>query len=218
MMSTKETNTSTGNESTTTEELLANLSAQEPSDRVKLLRHALIHFIAAISAFALWAAADTWRLLTELAIANFLSVATAIVAGVVVSTVIHEWSHYLGAKLSGSIYQIPMPPGLFVFNYDFGKNSERQFNIMSWAGQAGSIAAIILLVILIPLDNPGRVMLVAAAIGNAIFGGIIEWPVLIRVRNSHNPVQELSKITSPVVNRSIMMGIAGGLLAWLAIA
>ncbi|MCY4428673.1 MAG: hypothetical protein OXC05_16795 [Halieaceae bacterium] len=205
-------------EPNTTEELLANFSTQEPSNRVKLLRHALTHFTVAITAFALWAAADTWLLLTDLAIANFLSIATAIVAGVVVSTVMHEWSHFLGAKLSGSIYQISKPPELFVFNYDFVNNSERQFNIMSWSGQAGSIAAIILLVILIPLDNPGRAMLVAAAIGSAIFGGVIEWPVLIRVRNSHNPVQELSKITSPLFNRSMMIGIAGGLLAWLAIA
>ncbi len=188
------------------------------SDTEKLFKHAITHFLVAISVFALWAAADTWYLVTELGIANFLSIATAIVAGVVVSTLIHEWFHFAGASFSGSTYKIPAKAGLFVYDFDFGKSTEAQFNTMSYAGQVGSWVAVIGLFWLVPIDNSGRAMLVAAAIGSAIFGGSIEWPVLQRTRESHDPLGELKKITPAVFKRSLFTGLGSGALIWLAIS
>ena len=183
-----------------------------------LFKHAVIHFVVAVSAFSLWAAADAWYLLTDLAVANFLSISTAVIAGVVVSTLFHEWFHFAGAKFSGSSYRIPAKIGLFVYDYDYEKNSISQFTVMSLAGQAGSWVAVIGLISLVPMDNSGRWMLAAGALGSAVFGGAIEWPVLLRSRESNNPLGELSKITAAVFNRSLLIGSGSGLFFWYALS
>jgi hypothetical protein len=208
---------SENNDAVTMTEMIASQEAPQLSDLDKLFKHAITHFIVAISVLALWAAADTWYLTTGLGLANFLSVSTAAVAGAVVSTLIHEWFHYAGAKFSAAQYRIPEKAGLFVYDWDFGANSEQQFYTMSYAGQLGSLLAVVLLVMLVPVDNSGRAMLIAAAIGSGVFGASIEWPVLKRTRISHNPLAELAKITPEVFKRSLGIGVAAALIIWLII-
>jgi hypothetical protein len=89
---------------------------------------------------------------------------------------------------------------------------------MSLAGQAGSWATVIALYVLIPLDNPGRVMLVCAAIGSAVFGGVIEWPVIRRTQVSGKPLEELGKIDNRVFKRGAGWGLTSGLGLWLLLA
>ena len=181
-------------------------------------KHASLHAGIALISFTLWTAADSWYLLTGLAIASGLAVVTGALAGLVVSTVVHEWSHFAGVVLSGSAYKIPKKYGLFVYDFDFKNNSVRQFNIMSLAGQAGSWAAVIALSLLIPLDNPGRLMLVCGAVGAAVYGGVIEWPVIRRTQRSGKPLEELSKIDASVLNRGAIWGLGSGLGLWLLLA
>jgi hypothetical protein len=183
-----------------------------------LSKHAGLQFGLALIGFTLWTAADSWYLLTGLAIANGLAVVTAALAAVLVSTVVHEWSHLAGAVVSGSAYKVPKKPGLFVYEFDFEKNSVHQFKLMSLAGQAGSWATVIALYVLIPLDNPGRVMLVCAAIGSAVFGGVIEWPVIRRTQVSGKPLEELGKIDNRVFKRGAGWGLTSGLGLWLLLA
>jgi len=183
-----------------------------------IYKHAALQFGIAVIAFTLWAAADSWYLLTELGLANALSVLLAAIAGLAVSTVVHEWSHFAGAIASGSSYSVPKKFGFFVYDFDFEKNSLRQFNLMSLAGQAGSWLTVLTLWYLLPMDNSGRVMLVCGAVGSAIFGGMIEWPVLKRAQISGEPFAELSKIDSAVLKRSAIGGIGGTALLWLLVS
>ncbi len=67
------------------------------------------------------------------------------------------------------------------------------------------------------MDNSGHWMLVAAAMGSAIFGGCIEWPVLLRTRQSQNPLAELGKITPATFTRGLLFGGGSGALFWLAL-
>ncbi|MCX2981996.1 hypothetical protein EYC98_14125 [Halieaceae bacterium IMCC14734] len=188
------------------------------TDSQKLIKHGLIQGSIALAAFSMWAATDAWLAVTQLPLANLLSILTAIIAGVTVSTVIHEWFHFAGAKLGGSRYTIPTQTGFFVYDYNYADSSVRQFYIMSLAGQLGSVVAIVGFYTLIPLDTSGRFMLLAAAIGSALFGGAIEWPVMLRTRHSHNPLAELSKITPRVFNRSLSFGLFSGLLVFFSFA
>lgn len=181
----------------------------------KVYQHAGVQFAFALLAFTLWAAADSWYLLTELAVASGLAVITAIIAGATVSLVIHEWLHFAGAKAAGAAYKVPEKFGLFVFDFDYASNNLRQFNIMSWSGQLGSVVIVLGLLWLIPLDNSGRVVLVAAAVGNAAFGAAIEWPVLKRAQISGDPLAELSKIDTNVLMRSFLIGVGAGMAFWL---
>lgn len=180
--------------------------------RMKL---AFAHLFVVFAMLTLWAAADASQAVTGLALSGLLSVGMAIVAAVVFSTVVHEWCHFLGAKFSGAAYTIPTTLGLFVFNFDFASNSLAQFYTMSRAGQAGSWLAVLLLYLAVPLDTAGRVMLVCAAIGSAVFAGLIEWPVLRRTRLSGNPLLELARIDRALLYRSAAIASGLTLLLWL---
>ena len=113
---------------------------------------------------------------------------------------------------------VPEKVGLFAFNYDFGVNSLRQFLAMSWGGQAGGALAIVILAHALPLDTPGRCMVVAASVGAFFFAGMIEWPVLMRVTKSANPLGELARIDRVVIRRSAATGLAVAVLSWILLA
>ncbi|MBK6286192.1 MAG: hypothetical protein IPJ33_12145 [Gammaproteobacteria bacterium] len=179
------------------------------------LKLGFAHLLLAVALLSLWAAADVSQAVTGLALSSLLSTGMAIVAAVVFTTLVHEWCHFLGAKFSGAAYTVPATLGLFVFNFDFARNSLAQFYSMSHAGQAGSWLAVLLLYLAVPMDTAGRVMLVCAAIGSAVFAGLIEWPVLRRTRRSGNPLLELARIDRAGLYRSARIASALTLLLWL---
>jgi hypothetical protein len=182
--------------------------------QVMIFKHAAAHLGAALLLFTLWAASDSWYLLTGLSVANALCVVLAVVTGALITTLVHEWAHLLGARLAGAAYRIPGKYGLFVYDFDFEKNNLRQFNAMSLAGQAGSWVTVFAFWSVLPMDTPGRVMLVGGAVASAIFAGLVELPVLKRVQSSGNPLAELSLIDTGVLRRSAAGGLAAGLLVW----
>ena len=178
----------------------------------------LAQLFAAAWAFALWAAADAWQALTRLPVASALSVLTALPAGLVFATLVHEWGHFAGARIAGARCTVPAKVGLYAFNYDFAANSLRHFRVMSWAGQVGGLLAILALAMLLPLDTPGRCMVLAASVGAFFFAGMIEWPVLARVGRSGNPLAELSRIDRGVIRRSAGTGVVATVLSWIFLA
>jgi hypothetical protein len=189
-------------------------TGQEPLLPMQL-KHALVHLVVLVAAFSLWAAADTWLIVTGLALASLLAVLTAAIAGLAVTTVMHEWCHFLGAKLSGAAYKTPRQLGVFVYEFNFEKNTVHQFYMMSLGGQLGGMLAIIILLLAIPLDNSGRYMLVAATAGSVIFAAVIEWPVLRRTRESQQPLVELSRIDRATIKQASLAGISSAAAIWL---
>ncbi len=184
-----------------------------PSDgKVMLLKHGALQIGGAIALFTLWAAADAWYTVTNIGLGNWLSIALAIVAGVAIATVIHEWFHLLGAKVGGASYKIPEKLGLFIYDYDYSANNLSQFTTMSIAGQLGSWLSVIGLYLLIPGDNAGRDMLVSAAVGAAVYAGIIEFPPLRRAQASGDPLAELSKIDKAVLNQAAVGAISAAVI------
>lgn len=191
-------------------------SAGQRSPALSLTQHALTHLMVWLVVFALYAAADSWFLLTGLGVALVLSVLTGLLAGITTTTLLHEWFHLLGAWRSGGAYRIPAKPGLFVYDWQFADNTVRQFNIMSVAGSVGGALAVLLLWYALPVLNPGRAAVMAGAIASFAFAGAIEWPVLRRTRHSRDPLAELSRITPPVLLRSLLAGVVVGGLVMLA--
>lgn len=188
-------------------------AARNATDRQLAL--VLAHLLAAIAAFALWAAADGWQAATGIPAASLLSVLAAVPAGFVFATLVHEWGHFAGARVAGARCTVPDRIGLYAFNYDFSANSVAQFLSMSWGGQAGGALAIVLLWAALPLDTAGRCMVLASAIGAFFFAGAIEWPVIARTRTSGNPIAELSRIDRQTLYRSGRTGLLAAVLAWL---
>jgi len=189
-----------------------------PTDLDRRIKIVVAHLIVAMAVLALWAAADAWQAVTELAIASVLSVGTALVAGVVLSTMIHEWGHLAGARFAKARYSIPDSLGLFVFNYDFRSNSVSQFLSMSYGGQIGGALAIVLIWLSIPFDTAGRAMLFSASIGAFVFAAMIEWPVLAGTRKGGNPAQELGRINKQTLYRSGSTALAVIAVVWVVLA
>jgi hypothetical protein len=164
---------------------------------------------------ALWAAADAWQAVTGLFAAALLSVVLAVPAGLVFSTLVHEWFHFLGARLGGARYAVPARFGLFVFDFDYRASSVQSFRLMSYGGQAGSVVAVLLVWFALPMDTAGRVMLFCAAIGSGAFGALIEWPVLGRVAAGMDPLASLGRIDKALLYRSAGTASAITLALWL---
>jgi len=173
------------------------------------------HLLVAMLVLSMWAAADAWQAVTGFALASLLSVLTAFLAGFVLGTLVHEWGHFLGARRTGAGYTIPGKPGLFVFNFDFARNSASQFLTMSYGGQLGGALAVLLLWLAVPTDTAGRAMLVAAAGGGAVFAAAIEWPVIRAVRAGGEPATALGRIDRAVLQGSALKGLVATLALWL---
>ncbi len=190
----------------------------ERRDADKRLVLVATHLLVAMLVLSMWAAADTWQAVTGFALACVLSVLTAFLAGFVLGTLVHEWGHFFGARSAGASYTIPAKPGLFVFNFDFARNSASQFLTMSYGGQLGGALAVLLLWLAVPTDTAGRAMLVAAAGGGAVFAAAIEWPVIRAVRAGGEPAAQLGTIDRAVLKSSALKGLAGTALLWLLLA
>ena len=206
-------------DNTTMKEDTANTPPPPPakSRGMRLARLASTHALVFVVALSLFAAADSWSTVTGLGIATVLCVVTGALAGITITTLVHEWFHYLGARYSGAAYDIPDKQGLFLYNWDFTHNSVRQFLMMSVAGSVGGILALGILWTSVPADSWGRAALQGGAIASVVFAAYIEWPVIRRVRISRDPLAQMSKIDQRVLSRSFAVSSTAGVLMALVL-
>lgn len=183
----------------------------------RLAKHAGSHLALWLLLFTLFAAADSWSVLTGWSISLLLGLLTGLIAGFITVGLAHEWFHLLGARFAEGTYSINAKPGLFIFDWDFKENSVQQFFTMSIAGSIGSILGLCLLWSATVPDNVGRISLLAGATASFAFAAIIEWPVLMRTRHSRDPMAELSKITPEVLKRAAIGSAIAAALCWLAL-
>ncbi len=185
------------------------------SRRLRLAKLARTHALVFLAALSSFAAADSWSTISGLGIAGLLSVVTGALAGVTITTLIHEWFHYLGARQSGGQFDIPSHQGLFLYDWDFANNSLRQFLVMSVAGTIGGFFAVFLLWTSVPADTWGRAALRGGAIASVVFAAYIEWPVIRRTRRGGDPLAELSKIDQRLLSRSFVVASVAGIVMTL---
>lgn len=192
-------------------------SALQDSAGFRVAKHALFHLALWLLLFSLFAAADSWAVLTGWSISLVLSLLTGLIAGFITVGLAHEWFHFLGARYAGGTYTVNAKPGLFIFDWNFQENSVRQFFTMSIAGSVGSASGLFLLWLATSPDNVGRISLIAGAAASLVFAAIVEWPVLRRTRQSRDPMKELSKITPAVLKQAAMGSAVAGVLCWIAL-
>jgi len=189
------------------------LTAPLPDTRgLRLAKLAGAHALVLLLALSGFAAADSWSVVTGLGIATLLSILTGALAGIAAANLVHEWFHYGGARYTGAVFEIPSRVGLFVYDWDFGANSSRQFLTMSVAGNIGGMVAILLLWNAVPADSWGRAALRAGVVSSVIFAALVEWPVIRRVRSGGDPLTELAKIPAGLKRNFIVTAVAGVLL------
>ena len=184
------------------------------SPGVLLAKHALLQYGLVLLLLSLFAATDSWQHLTGWPLATVLASIMGLLAGFATTTVLHEWFHWLGAKLSGGTYVIPAKPGLFVYDWDFEKSDVKQFFTMSLGGNIGGLLALLWLASAIETDTVARSALIAGSVASVAFAAAVEWPVLWRTRESREPLAELSKVDAGVLKRALMISLGSGLLVW----
>lgn len=185
------------------------------TDRRRLWMQAGWHLAAALVAIGVWAALDSWRLLTGLSIASALSVLAAVAAGMGLSHLAHEWGHFLGARLCRAVSPVKAQPAFLMYDYDFSRNTPDQFLVMSVTGSLGNWALVLLIALTIPMDAAGRAMLLAAVIAMAVYVAVLEFPVIHQAWRERNPLAALQAGFGPAAfNRATVAGIATGLVVW----
>ena len=183
----------------------------EPSLFSLLSRDAAI----ALAALSLWAAADTWYLVSGLGFALAVSVLDAIFVGYILGALFHEWGHYTGAKFSGASAPRVKPKGtsLFRFNFDMATNTQRQFHWMSFGGWVFHWGLLLILVAVLPLDSIGRIALVSSVFGFILYATFIETGILRQTLGGSDPAETLGQLSVRTFQQAGVVGSVAGLFA-----
>jgi hypothetical protein len=193
-----------------------NATVQREQDGARMRRIGSLHFAAVMAALTLWGAGDAWASQSGMALAFIVSLGNALIAGFVIASIAHEWGHFSGARLAGSISPVLEQPVryFFMFNFNMEKNSVGQFLSMSTGGPLANWLLVLLFLVLIPVDTASRALIIATVAGIAVNVSLFEVPIILRVRNSGEPQQELARqLASPGLQT--LPGIVVGGIVWL---
>ena len=169
----------------------------------------------ALAALSLWAAADTWYLVSGLGFALAISVLDAIFVGYILGALFHEWGHYTGAKLSGASAPRVKPKGtsLFRFNFDMAANTQRQFHWMSFGGWVFHWGLLAILVLAMPFASIGRIALVSSVFGFILYATFIETGILRQTLGGSDPAETLGQLSAKTFQQAGIVGSVAGLFA-----
>ena len=183
----------------------------EPSLSSLLARDTAI----ALAALSLWAAADTWYLVSGLGFALAVSVLDAIFVGYILGALFHEWGHYTGAKISGARAPRVKSKGtsLFRFNFDMSANTQRQFHWMSFGGWVFHWGLLAILVLALPFDSIGRIALVSSVFGFILYATFIETGILRKTLGGSDPAETLGQLSAKTFQQASIVGSVAGLFA-----
>jgi len=181
----------------------------------------LIRDVAAVLAgISLWAAADTWHQTSGLAIAQFVAVGDAILVGLLLAALFHEWGHYAGAKLSGASAPRVSRPGitLFRFNFLFAQNNHDQFHWMTYGAHIAHWSILLILVVALPLDSLSRISLVSSIFGFIVFATFIEYNIVKDTWAGADPETRLKRLGWKDFQQAGVAGSVAGLFAIAALS
>jgi hypothetical protein len=213
---TNEDTTAIRKESDNNEQPEEDATLAREQDVARMRRIGAQHFAALMVALTLWGAGDAWASQSGMVLAFIVSLGNALIAGFVVASIVHEWGHFAGARLAGSISPVLEQPVryFFMFNFNMEKNSVGQFLSMSVAGPLANWLLVLLLLVSIPMDTASRALIVATVMGVAVNVSLFEIPVILRARTSGEPQQELASQMASV-GLQTLPGIVVGGIVWL---
>lgn len=187
-------------------------------DFARMRRIGSWHAAAVLAALSIWGAADFWANGSGLVLAHIVALGNAIVAGIVISSIVHEWGHFTGAKLANSVAPVFAKPKrfYFMFRFDMEANSVDQFLWLSMGGILANWLLVLLFLVLVPLETLAGAMLIGVVTAQAVNVSVFEVPVVMRTRETQNPQGELDHQLNTVgFNR--IPGLIVGALTFLAL-
>ncbi|MBT4161761.1 MAG: hypothetical protein HOC70_08510 [Gammaproteobacteria bacterium] len=193
--------------------------ARRDRDRVRLKKVALRHGTALLAALTLWGASDYWATGSGLVLAEVVSWFNAVFAGTAIAYLVHEWGHFAGARLSGSVSPVMKEPAsFFMFSFKYEQNSREQFLSMSLGGPIANWSLVILLCFLLPLETWSQALLLATTFAIAVSVSVFEVPVINRVLYGDDPQVIIEQRRNGAGTTPTKVGIVAGALLWLLIA
>ncbi len=192
-------------------------------DRARMKKIAGYHFALVMGALTLWGAAEIWAQSTGWALARFVAVANALVAGVVIPSTLHEWGHFVGARIAGSASPVLDAPRdhFFMFDFKMDENDPEQFGWMSWGGIVTPWLVVLLAAILVPVEITSGAALFATLVSQAVAVSVFEVPIAQAAARTGEPGRALSeRVVGGGLDKSRRIGTAVGvvlfLLFWLS--
>ncbi|MEM9174664.1 MAG: hypothetical protein AAGC67_05480 [Myxococcota bacterium] len=170
-------------------------------DRANMKKIGAFHFAMVMGALTLWGAAVAWAQTTGWAIAELAAVANAVIAATVISSTLHEWGHFTGARLSDAPSPVLDAPRnhYFMFDFKMADADVRQFTWMSWGGIAVPWLLVVAALVLVPVGLTSGAALIATLVAKATSATHFELPI---VRDANACGDH---------NEAFQRGIAGGL-------
>lgn len=175
--------------------------------------------VAIVSALlSLFAAAEAWATVSELAFASLLATVDGFLVGAATTALAHEWGHFAGARLGGGHAPLkPLSGFLPLFDFDYANNDRKAFEWMSYGGNIAHVAVPLLYFLALPTNGPGTAALVAGAVGFAVFSSLVEWPVIARSREGKSGLEALGTIPKDFVQRYTPWAVGAAFLVFLVL-
>jgi len=199
-------------------------SAYEPQRKVAAKDEARLSLVilrdVAIAAamLSLFAAAESWATVSRLALASLLSVVDGLLVGVATGALIHEWGHFIGARLGGGHAPLkPVTRFLPLYDFDYANNDSRSFLWMSYGGNIAHVALVLFYLLLVPTRSMGTAALVAGSIGFAVFSSLVEIPVIRQARRGVSGLEALAVIPKDFLTRYLPWSLAAAFAAYAAL-
>ena len=164
-------------------------AARSARDRQRLRAVGFQHLQFAVGGLLVWGASGYWFSTSPGLLITILSLAGGYVIGSMLGGIGHEWGHYTGARLSGSLAPVSKErQGFFFFNFKMEENSRAQFLAMSVGGPTANWLMVLIALVALPTDNAfAFAALVATLTGIAINVCVFEFPVIYDVSNGADP-------------------------------
>tara|TARA_Y100001978_G_C23605583_1_gene390972 strand:- start:387 stop:971 length:585 start_codon:yes stop_codon:yes gene_type:complete len=173
------------------------------------------HAAFVLGSLTLWGVSDYWAAESELILALGLALINSVVAGTIIASILHEWGHFLGARLSGSNSPLLEKTfSFFFFNFKDEGNTKSQFLQMSLGGPLANWSLVIGVFLLLPLETWSQILLIATMLSIAVSVSIFEVPIMLRLKDGE-PSVIIQKRLEEAGSKPRNIGIAAGALGAL---
>ena len=179
----------------------------------------ILRDVAIASVFlSLFAAAESWATVSRLALATSLAVVDGLLVGIATAALVHEWGHFIGARLGGGHAPLkPLTKFPPLFDFDYERNDARSFLWMSYGGNIAHALLVVTYLMLIPTRSMGTAALVAGAFGFSVFSSLVEFPVIRQAQRGVPGLEALAVIPKNFVTRYLPWSIAAAFAAYAAL-
>ena len=183
-----------------------------------LVQQALAHGGVILVLVVTLTAVNSWEQQVNSALAHFVTVTWAVLCGLLLSHIVHEWCHYAGAALARASVTIKPKVHPLFFDFEFPDNTRMQFLCLSLGGLAGNFLLLTLVVFYPAEHSLALAALLAAILGQLVFVLMLELPVSVEVMMGKDPLEALTTHFSqggPLFLRAAIGGVGTAILTFL---